>query len=59
MYSNYNRDYYDNKERRERADYDLRNEGFVRDEFGHYDDPSNPCRTGAYVDSKGRIHYDM
>lgn len=59
MYKDYNNDYYNRREMRERADYDLRSRGLVRDEFGHYDDPNDPCRTGAYIDPEGNIHYDM
>lgn len=36
-----------NAEKREQTDYNLRNRGLVRDEFGHYDDPNDPCRTGG------------
>lgn len=49
-----------NAEKREQTDYNLRNRGLVRDEFGHYDDPNDPCRTGGgYVDENGRFHVDM
>lgn len=56
--------YYSNNEELERrkakSDSFLRSTGMVRDEYGHYDDPDKPWRTGAYIDkSTGEIHRDM
>lgn len=42
------------------SDAYLRRQGFVRDQYGHYDDPNNVTRTGAYIDpTTGQIHRDM
>ena len=49
-----------NERLRGEADSHLRRSGFVRDEYGHYSDPSNPTRTGAWVDPyTGQICRDM
>ena len=58
MYKDYDDDY-ERREKREQTDYDLRNRGLIRDEFGHYSDPNSPWRTGGYVDDDGRFHADM
>lgn len=56
--------YYNNDDKldRRRAESDrfLRSTGLVRNEYGHYDDPDKPWRTGAYIDPyTGQIHRDM
>lgn len=37
----------------------LRSQGFVYRGYGLWDDPKNPTRTGAHIDSHGNIHRDM
>lgn len=56
--------YYSNEDRvdniRRESDSYLRSSGFVRNEFGHYEDPDDVTRTGAWVDpTTGRINRDM
>lgn len=36
-----------------------RERGYVRNEYGHYDDPNNPTRTGYYYRPDGTKCYDM
>lgn len=51
---------YDLERRKEAAHASLTRSGFVRDEFGHYDDPNNILRSGAYIDPRtGAVHRDM
>ena len=37
----------------------LERSGFRRNEYGHFDDPDRPERTGCHIDRDGTIHRDM
>lgn len=45
--------------RRAEAERDLMNSGFVRDEYGHYENPDKPWMTGRTIDEFGNVRTDM
>ena len=61
-YYNDNNENYSNMERSRYGHYDadayLRSQGFEC-HYGHYTDPDNVLRIGAYIGWDGQIHRDM